>query len=108
MKTARDHHHHHSFNLKMNQQTNGSTKKTEDEATKTVGSGCGSETSASVAGRPGRWFVQLAVDMKAMWLYFTTPAMLIILLTTPVIWFLHSFVYLGVIVNANNFTRWVD
>ncbi|XP_068246375.1 solute carrier family 22 member 20-like [Palaemon carinicauda] len=36
--------------------------------------------------------------------YLRSPAMRIIILVTPVIWFLQSCLYLGVIMNANNFT----
>ncbi|KAK4290126.1 hypothetical protein Pmani_036958 [Petrolisthes manimaculis] len=80
--------------------TNGSTKKdeTNDDTTTTT------TTTTTRTKVEGNRCVRLAEGVKAMWLYLTTPAMLIILLSTPVIWFLHSFVYLGVIVNANNFT----
>ncbi|XP_064088941.1 solute carrier family 22 member 20-like isoform X2 [Macrobrachium nipponense] len=36
--------------------------------------------------------------------YLRSPAMRIIILVTPVIWFLQSCLYLGVVINANNFT----
>ncbi|KAK7084541.1 hypothetical protein SK128_016573 [Halocaridina rubra] len=36
--------------------------------------------------------------------YLTSPAMRIILLTTPVLWFTQACVYLSVVINANNFT----
>lgn len=37
--------------------------------------------------------------------YYRSPGMRIILLFTPLIWFLQSFVYLGLAINANNFAR---
>ncbi|XP_071532747.1 solute carrier family 22 member 7-like isoform X2 [Panulirus ornatus] len=36
--------------------------------------------------------------------YLCAPAMRTIILVTPVLWFLHSCLYLGVVINANNFT----
>ncbi|KAK7071328.1 hypothetical protein SK128_003952, partial [Halocaridina rubra] len=42
--------------------------------------------------------------LRQVWSYLRSPAMRIIILVTPIIWFLQSCLYLGVVINANNFT----
>ncbi|XP_042217243.1 solute carrier family 22 member 20-like isoform X2 [Homarus americanus] len=42
--------------------------------------------------------------VRQVWSYLRAPAMRTIIIVTPILWFLQSCLYLGVLINANNFT----
>ncbi|XP_069981534.1 solute carrier family 22 member 20-like [Penaeus vannamei] len=43
--------------------------------------------------------------LQEVWAYIRTPAMCRIIIATAILWFLHNNLFLGVILNANNFSR---
>ncbi|XP_042230911.1 organic cation transporter protein-like [Homarus americanus] len=47
---------------------------------------------------------RLVEKMKAMCQYFRSPAMLVIMLVTPLMWFLVNIIFFAITLNANNFT----
>nr|XP_045606998.1 organic cation transporter protein-like [Procambarus clarkii] len=70
------------------------TNQTENERKAAVRVG---EDAAVGVGR-------VRVGLQQCWGYLHLPGMRTILLVTPLVWLLHSFLYFGVILNANNFT----
>ncbi|XP_063861702.1 solute carrier family 22 member 20-like isoform X1 [Scylla paramamosain] len=53
---------------------------------------------------PASTFATCMNGLHEMMEYFRSPGMRIILIVTPIIWFFQSFVYLGLAINANNFS----
>ncbi|KAG7171570.1 Organic cation transporter protein-like 11 [Homarus americanus] len=63
------------------------------------------EPLVPAANDPGRREIQtLCEGLQGWWEYLKFPGLRTILLVTPLVWFLQGFVYLGLILNANNFT----
>ncbi|XP_071532838.1 organic cation transporter protein-like [Panulirus ornatus] len=52
----------------------------------------------------GSHISQIKSHVHKAWEYLSRPGMRIILIITPILWFLQSGLYLGVVINANNFT----
>ncbi|XP_045606809.1 solute carrier family 22 member 20 isoform X2 [Procambarus clarkii] len=62
------------------------------------------ESKASSSSRPSPGPCPLPAILQQMWAYLRAPAMRTIIIVTPTLWFLQSCLYLGVVINANNFT----
>ncbi|KAG7171616.1 Solute carrier family 22 member 6-A-like 1 [Homarus americanus] len=48
---------------------------------------------------------EVRAGLNQLWLYIRSPGMRAILLATSLLWFIHCGFYLGITINANNFTR---
>ncbi|KAK8751217.1 hypothetical protein OTU49_013512, partial [Cherax quadricarinatus] len=60
--------------------------------------------TSSACGRAFPGSCALPGRIEQVWAYLRAPAMRTIIVVTPTLWFLHSCLYLGVVINANNFT----
>ncbi|XP_045132295.1 solute carrier family 22 member 20-like [Portunus trituberculatus] len=53
---------------------------------------------------PASMYAKCMSGLHEMMEYFRSPGMRVILIVSPIIWFFQSFVYLGLAINANNFS----